>query len=70
MGQSPESNVRPGVRLSAALGIVDADYRIEVWNNRQNTGYRADDCDMNGFTKVNDRALTWVNRQRGTGVSR
>ena len=50
--------MRPGVRLSATLGIVDTDCRIEVWNNRQKAGYRDDDLDLSGITEATDRILT------------
>jgi glycosidase len=48
-------------------GVINATDRSLAWNNRNVTGYNANDCSMNGTVDATDRSLTWNNRNVSSG---
>lgn len=49
--------------VNSTINAVD---RSEVWNNRNQAGYRTEDMNMDGNINAPDRALTWNNRNKSS----
>jgi hypothetical protein len=45
-----------------ADGEINAIERVSAWDNKNATGYKLDDCSMNGTVDASDRSFIWNNR--------